>query len=98
MRVGNDPKVDKKIRSLPLDENSRIVRVIELFKEGGFGLNETYLKKLSHKVWELRAGKWRLLFGIINNEAIIVNIFQKKTQKTPRREIDLAIKRLTQYI
>jgi len=98
MRVSNDPRVDKKIRFLPLDENSRIVRVIELFKEGGFGLNETYLKKLSHKVWELRAGKWRLLFGIVDDEAIIVNIFKKQTQKTPKREIDLATKRLTQYI
>lgn len=98
MKVSNDPRVDKKIRSLPLDDSTKIVRVVELFEEGGFSLTETYLKKLARNVWELRTSRWRLLFGLVKNEAIVVNIFLKKTQKTPRKEIDLAQRRLKEYL
>ena len=98
MRVSNDPRVDKEIRSLERKENSRVIKLIELFRDYGFGLTEPYLKKLTANLWELRSGRWRLLFGIVKSEAIIVNIFLKKTQKTPKKEIELAIQRLKEYL
>lgn len=97
MKVSNDPRVDKEIRSLPEKENARIVRVMELLEDNGFGLTEPYLKKLTSGLWELRAGRWRLLFGIVGGGATIVNIFLKKTQKTPKKELELAIRRLEEY-
>lgn len=97
-KVSNDPRVDRKIRSLPKQDSARIVRAIDLFKESGFNLAELYLKKLTRGLWELRAGKWRLLFGIINKETIIVNIFLKRTQKMPKKEIELALRRLKEYL
>lgn len=97
-KVGNDPRVDRKIRFLPKRDSARVVRAIELFKESGFDLTELYLKKLTHDLWELRTGRWRLLFGIVKNEAIIVNLFLKKTQKTPKKEIKLALQRLKEYL
>lgn len=97
MKVGNDPRVDKEIRSLPEKENARIVRVIELLEDNGFSLTEPYLKKLTSGLWELRAGRWRLLFGIAGGRATIVNIFLKKTRKTPKKELELAIRRLDEY-
>ncbi len=98
MKVVNDPRVDKEIRCLPRSESAKIVRVIELFSESGFNLAEPYLKKLARNIWELRASRWRLLFGIVKSKAVIVNIFLKKTQKTPKREVSLAIKRLGEYL
>lgn len=97
-KVSNDPRVDREIRSLSKQDSARIVRAIELFKEGGFNLTELYLKKLTRNLWELRIGKWRLLFGLVKNEAIIVNLFLKKTQKTPKKEIKLALQRLKEYL
>lgn len=97
MKVSNDPRVDKEIRSLPEKENARIVRVMELLEDNGFGLTEPYLKKLTSGLWELRAGRRRLLFGIVGDRATIVNIFLKKTQKTPKKELELAIRRLKEY-
>lgn len=97
MKVSNDPRVDKEIRSLPEKENARMVRVMELLEDNGFGLTEPYLKKLTSGLWELRAGRWRLLFGIVGDRATIVNIFLKKTQKTPKKELELAIRRLKEY-
>ena len=98
MEVSNDPRVDKKIRSLTLKDSARIVRIIELFGESGFSLKDLFLKKLTRNLWELRTGRWRLLFGIVDDKAIIVNIFLKKTQKTPKKEIDLALRRLEEYL
>lgn len=97
MIVENDPRVDKIIRFLPGKESSKIVRVIELLEDNGFDLTEPYLKKLTNGLWELKTGRKRLLFGLVKNKAIIVNIFSKKTQKTPLREIELALRRLKEY-
>ena len=55
------------------------------------------MTKVMRGLWELRAGRWRLLFGIINNEAVIVNMFLKQSQKTPKKELDMALKRLKEY-
>ena len=98
MKVSNDPRVDKEIRSLDKKENSRVVKLIELFRDYGFELTEPYLKKLAANLWELRSGRWRLLCGIVKSEAIIVNVFLKKTQKTPKKEIELAKQRLKENL
>jgi len=97
MDIRNDPRVDKEIRNLPLKESSRIVKVIDLFKDYEFTLSQKYLKKLQTNLWELRAGRYRLLFGFVFNKAVITHIFMKKTQKTQRQEIELAEKRLKAY-
>lgn len=44
-----------------------------------------------------RPGNIRVLFGFADNVMIIVNIFKKKTQKTPLQEIKLAENRLKEY-
>lgn len=98
MKVLNDPRVDKKIRALPKLDSANVVRVVDMFTEYGFTLTEHHLKKLGKNLWELRADKTRLLFGLVEKSAIIVNIFLKKSQKTPKKEIELAIKRLKEYL
>lgn len=97
MKVVYYPKVWNKIVNLSKIHNSRIIRVIDLFKERGFFLTELHLKKLKNDIWELRAGRYRLLFGVIGTVAVITNIFMKKTQKTPKQEIMLAVRRLKEY-
>ena len=97
MKVSNDPRVDKEIRSLSRIDSSRVVKVIELFRDYGFSLPTLYLKKITKNLWELRTGRFRLLFGLVKGETIIVSIFLKKTQKTPKKEIELALKRIKEY-
>ena len=94
MKVVYHPKVNKFIRNLARKESARIIRVVELFEESGFELTEKHLKKITKNLWELKAGRWRLFFGKYDNVARVVNIILKSTQKTPKREIDLALKRL----
>ena len=97
MKISSDPRVEKEIRLLPQKDASRVVKMAETFGDYGFSLTGKYLKKLSKNLWELRSARWRLLFGIIDGDAVVVNIFLKKTQKTPMKEMKLAIKRLKEY-
>ena len=42
------------------------------------------------------SGKTTLL-GMVKDKAIIVDIFLKKTQKTPKKKIEKALRRLKEY-
>lgn len=78
---------------------SRIARLIV-----GHGLEkvrEPYVKRLEGKLWEMRLkgrdGIARAIYVTATGQRIIVvRVFIKKTQKTPRAEIDLAVKRARQ--
>jgi phage-related protein len=41
--------------------------------------------------------KWRIIYRIDDDFIIIANIFMKKTQQTPKAEIDLSKRRLKDY-
>lgn len=64
-----------------------------------------YFKKLTGRedLWEVRAQSgsddFRLLgFFDGGNLVILTNGFSKKTQKTPAREIELAVRRRSEYL
>jgi phage-related protein len=65
---------------------------------------EKYFKKLrSYDIWECRidfSGNAYRILGFIHNGSTVVltNGFMKKTQKTPKHEIDLALKYKNDYI
>lgn len=96
-KVFIDKKVEKLLNSFSKNDRARIARVVKLFEERGFSLSEIYLKKLSKIIWELRPGRIRLLFGTIGNIAVLVNVFVKKTARTPKNEILKAENRLMTY-
>lgn len=98
MRVSVDKRIEKFLDSLPSSEKAKIGKLVELFREKGFLLNQNHLKKIGKKIWELRPGNVRLLFCVIENEAIIVNAFIKKTVKTPLKEIETAERRVNDYL
>ena len=61
------------------------------------------VKHLEGKLWELREESntniYRVIYVFFTEQRIVfLHGFQKKTQKTPRREIDIALTRLEQYI
>lgn len=97
MNITSDKRVEKFLQHLSETDRARVNRTVQFFEEKGFLLDTRYLKKLTNKIWELRPGKIRLLFGIVKGEAIVVNAFIKKTQKTPLTELKLAERRLAEY-
>ena len=91
-------KAKEFIESLDKTRKTRVDRVYYLFEEYGFTLPSKYLKKLDKDVWELRPGDVRLFLGIKGTRGIIVHGLFKKSQKTPRRDLKLAKKRITEKI
>jgi phage-related protein len=64
---------------------------------------EPLVKHLEDKIWELREESqkniYRLLYFFFTGRQIVfLHGFQKKTQKTPRREIDAALARYKEFL
>lgn len=77
---------------------SKIVAYIRKLSENGLLLNEEYIKHLTGEIWELRPLRDRILFAYLDkNKFVLLSIFMKKTQKTPKREIIKAKKLLKDY-
>ena len=62
---------------------------IQLLEDNGTRLNENITKHLNDDIWELRPGNNRVLcFYFKNYTFVLLQQFRKKTQKTPKREIE----------
>lgn len=72
---------------------------IQLLQENGTKLPSNITKQIEDNIWELRPGNNRIFyFYFDNNTFVLLHSFRKKTQKTPRREIDKAISERDDYI
>lgn len=86
-----------------LNKNNRIKlkkinMYIELLSRNGLKLTEPYIKKLDTEIWELRPLRDRILFATwCNNKFVLLSIFMKQTQKTPKSEIEKAKRLLEDY-
>jgi phage-related protein len=61
-------------------------------------VREPYVKQLEGVLWEMRlkgrSGIARAVYvTAVGKRIVVVHVFVKKTQKTPRREIAIALKR-----
>lgn len=66
---------------------------IELLKNQGTRLPVNITKHLQGEIWELRPGNNRILyFYFEDNTFVLLHMFRKQTQKTPKSEIEKAIK------
>jgi phage-related protein len=87
------------IQALPKDMQARFLRLGEWIGQVGLeNLGAPYVKHLEGKLWELRLkgrdGIARALYVTATGKRLIVlRAFVKKTQKTPRAEIELALQR-----
>ena len=86
-------------RQLPADMRARFVDISRLIEEFGLEqVREPHVKHIRSRLWEMRMkgrdGISRALYvTAIGQRVVVVRVFLKKTQKTPNREIDLALKR-----
>jgi phage-related protein len=91
--------VDAELAELPADMRARLVRISELIASVGLSnVREPHLRHVQGQLWEIRlkgkAGIARALYITVREQrVVIVRTFIKKTEKTPRGEIDLALQR-----
>lgn len=82
---------------------AKIFHNLELLELEGNFLREPYSKHLEDGIFELRNKVGNditriLYFFVIGQKIILTNGFVKKSQKTPKSEIDLAKKRRNNYL
>ena len=96
--------VDKELEALPADMRARFVRISELIAAVGLErVGAPHIKHLTGPIWEMRMkgkdGISRALYVTVRDKrVVVVRVFVKKTQKTPRREIDLALQRAKEVL
>ena len=96
--------VDAEIKALPADMQARFLRFAEIIEQAGFaGLPRDSVRHLEGKFWELRMigrdGISRAIYATATRRrVVVVRAFIKKTQKTPRHEIEIARQRAKDVI
>jgi phage-related protein len=77
---------------------NKILDYIVYLQQAGTNAGEPYVKHLDGEIWELRPIRDRILFAAWDGEQfILLHYFMKKTQKTPRRELEQAKRNLADY-
>ncbi|HHY67694.1 MAG TPA: type II toxin-antitoxin system RelE/ParE family toxin [Alicyclobacillus sp.] len=72
---------------------------LHLWSKQGTRLGRPYVDHIEGPIWELRPGRYRVLFvGWRGNKFVLLHQFVKKTQKTPRREIEKARREYEDWI
>lgn len=80
-------------------QHKQIALYIQLLQENGTRLNENITKHLEDGIWELRPGNNRAFYFFFENDTfVLLHHFRKKSQKTPKREIEKAKNERADYI
>ena len=96
--VSNEIVADE-IRSLPRDMRARFDYITELIMSGGLEkVGMPHIRHLEGPLWEMRLrgrdGIARAIYVTVRHrQVVVVRVFIKQTQSTPRREIELALRR-----
>jgi phage-related protein len=91
--------VEAEVLSLPKDMQVRFLRISELLEKfGPQNVGLPHVRSLEQKLWEMRLrgrdGIGRAIYVAATGQRLIVlHAFVKRTQKTPRSEIELALRR-----
>jgi len=93
------------IDSISPEAQAKFIFIADLLEEYGIGVKEPYVKSISgqKKLFEIRI-KDRVnihrifYFTYTGKTLVLLHGFTKKTDKTPRGEIRIAVKRMEEYI
>jgi phage-related protein len=95
------------ILSLNPKQQAKIYREINLLEKFGNELHFPHVEKMEGKkyssLWELRVEFASNIFRIFyfmyeKNRSVLLHGIQKKTEKTPSKELDVAINRMNDYL
>jgi phage-related protein len=92
--------VESELFALPKDMQARFLRISELLESfGPQQVGMPHVRPLGEKLWEMRltgsAGIGRAIYTAASGQRLVVlHAFIKKTEKTPRRALDIARRRI----
>jgi phage-related protein len=91
-----DDRVREELGELPLDMLARFRRIVDLIQAYGLDrVKEPHVKHLEGRLWEMRMkgrdGISRAIYVTASvRRVVVVRVFVKKTETTPRRELEIA--------
>ncbi len=93
-----DESVEVDTLALPSKILAKLLNIFDLIEIAGANLGEPYTKPLTDGLFEIKAKAYEGIGRSIycykkGRKIIILHSFVKKTQKTPKRDIELALKR-----
>ena len=99
---GSEP-VKEFLLSVDVKMRARLIKTIELLARNGTDLRMPYSEHLVDGIFEIRAKVGSnisrvLYFFVIGKRIVLTNGFIKKTQKTPKGEIELAKKYRNEFL
>jgi len=91
--------IENQILDLPVGLLARYLKLTDLMLTHGSNLGLPHTKSLSNGLFELRLkskeGIGRVFYCTkVGKNIIMLHVFIKKSQKIPKKEIDIALKRL----
>lgn len=96
--INGDKPVDEFIEKQQTKARAKILHAVRLLRQHGNRLTMPHSKMLESRIYELRIrGKeeLRILYCFTPGKIIyLLHGFKKQTQKTPQKDIEIALKRL----
>ncbi len=98
-----DSPVEAYIESLDDKTQNRLAWSIEELRLRNIHARTPLVKRVDGKLWELREESGKNIYRIVyffftGRRIVLLHGFQKKTQKTPSREIEIAQKRMDDFL
>lgn len=102
VEAGGGNPVREFLEGLDLQAQARLRRAVEQLVQRNVAAEEPLVRHLEGKLWELRVESntniYRIVYAFSSGRRIVLlHGFQKKTQKTPRREIETGARRFEDY-
>ncbi|MCF6324303.1 MAG: type II toxin-antitoxin system RelE/ParE family toxin [Gammaproteobacteria bacterium] len=96
-------KLEKEVLKLPDSLLARYIHLTDLMLEFGSNLGMPHTKAIDDGLFELRVkgkeGIARVFYCTrIGKRIVMLHVFVKKTQKTPKKELKLAIQRMKEVL
>ena len=93
-----DESVEAETLALPPKILAKMLHIFDLIEMAGAKLGEPYTKPLNNGLFEIRAkaqeGIGRSIYCYQKGQKIIIlHTFVKKSQKTPKKDLEIALKR-----
>lgn len=91
--------VTEYIDKLTKEEQAKIRNAFRLLAEFGPELGMPHARMVKGKLWELRPGNLRIFyFMVIDKKFVILHGYRKQSQKAPRQEVNIAMKRMKELM
>lgn len=87
------------MQAQPREIRAKFEHIVRLIQSNGLqAVREPYVKHLDGKLWEMRMKGHNTIaravyVTVVEQRIVVLRVFTKKSQKTPRKEIELALNR-----